>query len=189
MPSKDGEESFLEAVLRPHLCYLNGLREIFDLPGLHGLAHITGGGVSDNVRRILPEGTAARVDLGSVDILPVFRLIKEAGNVSDADMWRTFNMGVGMVAVVAPDVVDTVQARLGNDRIPIVSDWYHRRRGASRPSGGNVGVVSSAKDPKREDGDDPTQERRPAVPLWLLTIIAVVLTAGVIRLAQLLFGQ
>lgn len=112
VPSKDGEESFLEAVLRPHLCYLNGLREIFDLPGLHGLAHITGGGVSDNVRRILPEGTAARVDLGSVDILPVFRLIKEAGNVSDADMWRTFNMGVGMVAVVAPDVVDTVQARL-----------------------------------------------------------------------------
>lgn len=50
-------------------------------------------------------------------------------------------------------------------------------------------MVSSAKDPKREDGDDPTQERRPAVPLWLLAIIAVVLTAGVIRLAQLLFGQ
>ena len=95
-----GTEPFLEAVLRPHLCYLPGLRPVFADSGLHGLAHITGGGIRDNLRRILPREVDARVDLGSIRILPVFRTIRRAGSVPDADMLRTFNMGVGMVAVV-----------------------------------------------------------------------------------------
>lgn len=98
-----GSEPFLEAILRPHLCYLPGLRRIFQEPGLHGLAHITGGGIADNLRRILPSGIAARVDLGCVRVLPVFRTIREAGSVPDPEMIRTYNLGVGMVAVVAPD--------------------------------------------------------------------------------------
>lgn len=117
-----GGEPFLEAILRPHLCYLPGLRSIFRHPGLHGLAHITGGGIGDNLRRILPGGVTARVDLGRVRVLPVFRAIREAGSVPDPEMIRTYNLGVGMVAVVASDeaaaIADTL-AQAGYEAYPI----------------------------------------------------------------------
>ncbi len=108
----ESKESFLQAILRPHLCYLKGLKEIFGESGLHGLAHITGGGVKDNLRRVLPKNVDAEIDLASIDVLPVFRTIQEAGNVLEDDMIRTFNLGVGMTAVVAPDSVNTVQVKL-----------------------------------------------------------------------------
>lgn len=108
-----GGESFLQAILRPHVCYYQALKDLFGSPGLHGLAHITGGGIQGNLNRILPAGTAARIDRGTIRILPVFRQIRDEGNVPDADMLRTFNMGVGMTAVVAPEAVDSIRDRLG----------------------------------------------------------------------------
>jgi phosphoribosylformylglycinamidine cyclo-ligase len=98
-----------EALLLPHLSYLRPLEGLLDGGAIKGLAHITGGGLTDNIPRILPEGTAVRIEKGSWPVLPVFKLFRRLGNVSDTEMNRTFNMGVGMVIVCAPGDVDLVR--------------------------------------------------------------------------------
>lgn len=91
-----------EALLQPHASYLRPLEDLLDTGKIKGLAHITGGGLTDNVPRILPEGTAVEIKKGSWPILPVFEVMQKIGNVSDAEMYRTFNMGVGIVIVTSP---------------------------------------------------------------------------------------
>src|SRR5262249_44260180 len=77
---------------------------LLDRGVIKGLAHITGGGLIDNIPRILPEGTAVKIEKGSWDVLPVFDVLQRIGKVSEREMYRTFNMGVGMVIVSsAPD--------------------------------------------------------------------------------------
>ena len=105
-------ESFLEAILRPHTCYYRAINGLFDSEGLHGLAHITGGGVRDNLRRILPAAVDAVIDLGAIRLLPGFRVIRQAGNVPDADMIRTFNLGAGLLMVASPRAVDDFRRHL-----------------------------------------------------------------------------
>ena len=89
-----------DALLAVHRSYLPAL----DLPlaegWIHGLAHITGGGLTDNVPRVLPKHLDAQIDLGSWPVPPLFKLLQSAGNVPEADMLRTFNLGVGMTAIV-----------------------------------------------------------------------------------------
>ena len=109
-----GDEPFLDAILRPHKCYYRALRGLFARDGLHGMAHITGGGIADNLARVLPPGVDAVIDLNALRIPPVFRLIRDQGQVEDADMLRTFNMGVGVTLVVAPTDVDAVRAHLAD---------------------------------------------------------------------------
>ncbi|GER84558.1 hypothetical protein KTAU_31940 [Thermogemmatispora aurantia] len=97
-----------EALLRPHRCYLP---EIMRLrvglgPALKGLAHITGGGFQGNVVRILPPGTQAVIETAAWTVPPLFTLIARLGQISAAEMYRTFNMGIGMVLVVAEDQAD-----------------------------------------------------------------------------------
>jgi phosphoribosylformylglycinamidine cyclo-ligase len=92
-----------EALLQPHLSYLRPLEALLDGGKIKGLAHITGGGLTDNIPRILPEGTAVEIRKGSWPVLPIYELMRAIGNVSDAEMYRTFNMGVGMVIVCNPD--------------------------------------------------------------------------------------
>jgi phosphoribosylformylglycinamidine cyclo-ligase len=92
-----------EALLLPHLSYLKPLDGLLDTGSIKGLAHITGGGLTDNIPRILPEGTAVKISKGSWPVLPVFDLLRELGNVSDTEMYRTFNMGAGMVLVCSQD--------------------------------------------------------------------------------------
>lgn len=119
---KIGSETFLEAVMRPHACYYQAFKELFGNPSLHGMAHITGGGIQGNLNRILPEGLSAEVDISKIQILPVFKLVREAGNVSDADLLRTFNMGVGMTLVVGREGVPKVREHLkqqGHESYPI----------------------------------------------------------------------
>jgi phosphoribosylformylglycinamidine cyclo-ligase len=103
----DGE-SFLDLILRPHTCYYHCLKDLFEVPELHGLAHITGGGIQGNLNRILPAHLSAEIDLTTIRVLPVFSLIQERGQVPVSDMLRTFNLGVGMTAVVAPSEVEAV---------------------------------------------------------------------------------
>jgi len=91
-----------EALLQPHVSYLRPLEGLLDSGVIKGLAHITGGGLLDNIPRILPEGTAVQIEKGSWPILPVFALMQRLGNVTEREMYRTFNMGVGMVIVCAP---------------------------------------------------------------------------------------
>jgi phosphoribosylformylglycinamidine cyclo-ligase len=88
-----------QALLQPHLSYLPALEGLLDTGALKGLAHITGGGLIDNVPRILPEGAAVEIRRGAWPQLPVFTLLQRLGNVSETEMHRTFNMGVGMVII------------------------------------------------------------------------------------------
>ena len=103
-----------EALLLPHLSYLKPLEGLLDKKLIKGLAHITGGGLTDNIPRILPEGTAVKIEKGSWNIPPLFDLLHRLGNVSDSEMYRTFNMGVGMVIVCSSTDADTVRAHLRN---------------------------------------------------------------------------
>jgi len=96
------DTTFIDIALRPHLCYSNPLQEAFGRIDLHGLAHITGGGVVDNLARIIPEGLSAQIDLGAISIPEIFSVIKREGGVAPAEMLRTFNLGVGLIAVVSP---------------------------------------------------------------------------------------
>jgi phosphoribosylformylglycinamidine cyclo-ligase len=95
--------TFIEAAMRPHLCYYNAVKGLFDHPGLLGLAHITGGGIQDNLNRILPADLDAIIDLSAIRIPQIFKVIKEEGNITEADMLRTFNMGIGLTVVCSPD--------------------------------------------------------------------------------------
>ena len=98
-----------EALLAPHLSYLRPLEGLLDRDAIKGLAHITGGGLTDNIPRILPEGRAVKIEKGSWPVLPIFELFRRIGNVSEREMYRTFNMGVGMVIVCAREDVDLLK--------------------------------------------------------------------------------
>lgn len=107
-PRELGGETLGEALLRPHRPYLRDLEPVLDR--VKGLAHITGGGFPENLRRILPEGVTAVVDTRAWEPPPLFRLIERRGGVAREEMYEVFNMGVGMVAVVAREEVDAVRA-------------------------------------------------------------------------------
>lgn len=104
--------TFKRALMRPHLCYYRGLKGLFKNPSLHGMAHITGGGIPGNLVRILPKNVNAEIDLGAIKVLPIFKLIKEEAHVLDADMLKTFNLGVGLTIVVAKGAAERVQVHL-----------------------------------------------------------------------------
>ena len=101
-----------EALLQPHLSYLKPLDGLLDKGMIKGLAHITGGGLTDNIPRILPSGCAVEIKEGSWPVPPIFGLMKRIGNVSEAEMYRTFNMGAGMVIVTSPQHRDAISAHL-----------------------------------------------------------------------------
>jgi phosphoribosylformylglycinamidine cyclo-ligase len=104
-----------EALLAVHRSYYPALRPLLQAePGLHGMAHITGGGLPDNVPRVLPEGVRAVVRAASLRKPRVFGYIQREGGVPEEDMRRTFNLGVGMVLFVAPDRADAVIGVLGS---------------------------------------------------------------------------
>ena len=97
---------FIGAVLTPHRAYYTALKGLFGHDGLAGLAHITGGGIQENLNRILPMALSARIDLSKIHISPIFKALKKFGELEDFDMLRTFNMGVGITAVVRPEFAD-----------------------------------------------------------------------------------
>jgi len=99
-----------EALLTPHRCYYRELEPV--LPLLKGIAHVTGGGIPGNVPRMLPDGLGARIDRIAWEPQPIFRLIQERGKIVEEEMYRTFNMGLGMVLAVAPADAETVRSRL-----------------------------------------------------------------------------
>jgi phosphoribosylformylglycinamidine cyclo-ligase len=105
-----------EALLQPHVSYLKTLDGLLALGIIKGLAHITGGGLTDNIPRILPEETSVEIRKGSWPVLPVFELLQQLGNVSEREMYRTFNMGVGMVIVCAPEDVGRIREHVGQHK-------------------------------------------------------------------------
>ncbi|HET6890881.1 MAG TPA: phosphoribosylformylglycinamidine cyclo-ligase [Pyrinomonadaceae bacterium] len=101
-----------DALLQRHPSYLHPLEGLLDTRLIKGLVHITGGGLTDNIPRILPAGTSVLIDQGSWPILPIFQLMPKLGDVSETEMYRTFNMGVGMVIICASSESTTVKSHL-----------------------------------------------------------------------------
>ncbi|HEY6307387.1 MAG TPA: phosphoribosylformylglycinamidine cyclo-ligase [Candidatus Angelobacter sp.] len=105
LKGKAGEE-----LMKPHKSYWPVVRKLVAAEVVHAMAHITGGGITDNLPRVLPRGTAAIVEMGSWPSLPVFAHLQKLGNVAQDEMMRTFNMGIGMVLVVPSKKFKRVQS-------------------------------------------------------------------------------
>jgi phosphoribosylformylglycinamidine cyclo-ligase len=105
-------ETVGEALLRPHRSYLPVVKPLLGTSLIKGMAHITGGGITENLPRVMPEGLAPRVDRRAWRTPAIFRWLGEAGSVPEMDLRRAFNMGIGLVLVVAPADVDVVRGRL-----------------------------------------------------------------------------
>jgi phosphoribosylformylglycinamidine cyclo-ligase len=108
-----------DALLEPHRSYLPIIRPLLDGGRIKGMAHITGGGITDNLPRVLPHGTAAVVDTNAWDVPALFRWLQLAGGIPVEDMRRTFNMGIGLIVVAARDrsepLIEELAARGGRD--------------------------------------------------------------------------
>jgi len=91
-----------DALLAPHRSYLPFVRPLIERHYVRGLAHITGGGITENLPRVLPEGCAAEIDRRAWSVPPIFRVLQQHGRIADEEMFRTFNMGIGLIVVCAP---------------------------------------------------------------------------------------
>ena len=111
-----GGQSILEALLTPTRIYVKPVRAVMEqVPGgIRALAHITGGGITENLNRALPAGVNAEVDLGTWPIPPVVRFACEQANLSEEEALKTFNMGLGMILIVNPDEAEAVEAALAD---------------------------------------------------------------------------
>jgi len=107
-----------DELLEVHRCYLDAVWPLVEDRRVHAVAHITGGGITDNLPRVLPDGLRAVVKVGTWEIPPVFRLLAEQGQVPEDDMWRTFNLGVGMILVVDPKQLKKVLKLLKKNGCP-----------------------------------------------------------------------
>lgn len=97
-PAELNGESVGEALLHPHVCYWQAIKEaLAEKMNVAGIAHITGGGLYDNVPRVLPETVDFVYDRDQLPVLPIFQLIQDKGNVGEQEMYRVFNMGIGMI--------------------------------------------------------------------------------------------
>ncbi len=106
------EQSLADELLKVHRSYLKPIRALIDAGMLKGAAHITGGGITDNLPRILPEKLAARVDVSTWTVPQIFERLRDIGNIDMADYRRTFNLGIGMILVVAKRNVAKARATL-----------------------------------------------------------------------------
>lgn len=93
--------TFIEQIMKPHTPYYKSMKDLLDKNIVHGMAHITGGGIESNLCRVIPNGLSAKIDLSKLKILNIFKYIRNIGNISDDEMLRTFNCGVGFNMVVA----------------------------------------------------------------------------------------
>ncbi|WP_346683050.1 phosphoribosylformylglycinamidine cyclo-ligase [Bifidobacterium pullorum] len=103
-----------EVLLEPTRIYVKALKPLFQAGVVKGVAHITGGGFIENIPRMIPNGLATRIELGSWPVLPIFDVIEHAGAVDHMEMFNIFNMGVGMVLAVAADRADEAMALLAD---------------------------------------------------------------------------
>ena len=93
--------TFIEQIMKPHTPYYKAVRDLFAGDKIHGMAHITGGGIEGNLCRVIPAGLSAKIGLSRIRILNLFKYIRDNGNISDDEMLRTFNCGVGFIIVTS----------------------------------------------------------------------------------------
>jgi phosphoribosylformylglycinamidine cyclo-ligase len=131
-----------QSLLEPHLSYLKAIRPLLGSSALHGMAHITGGGITDNLPRILPDGTHALIRMGSWPVPDLFQYLEETGEVEAEEMLRVFNMGIGMILAVAPSGLAEV---LGLLRSVGQKSWVI---GTVQPGGSGVGYDLEPEQPE-----------------------------------------
>ncbi len=123
-----------EELLTPTKIYTETiLRLVKDFP-IHGLAHITGGGIDENVVRILPAACSVEIKKGAWPVPPVFKFLQDAGKIKDAEMWRTFNNGIGLIVVVPDHVAQDVVARVAgmHEKAYIIGEVIHHRKSVAK---------------------------------------------------------
>ena len=103
-----GGETWADALLAVHRSYRSSVLPLLDDPDLHAVAHVTGGGFAGNIPRVLPAGLGAELGRSAWEVPSLFRFLAEAGNVSEEEMYRVFNMGIGMCLVVAAEAADRI---------------------------------------------------------------------------------
>lgn len=101
-----------DVLLTPTRIYVKPVLEVVEKYDVHGIAHVTGGGFIENIPRMIPNGLRAAIRKGSWPVLPIFTLLQELGEVTESDMYNTFNMGIGMVMAVPADLADAVVTSL-----------------------------------------------------------------------------
>lgn len=101
-----------DCLLTPTRIYVKPILSLLEAVGVKAISHITGGGFYENIPRSLPDGISARIPRSNVQVLPIFELIAQTGNIPERDMFNTFNMGVGMIVSVAPEDADAAIASL-----------------------------------------------------------------------------
>jgi phosphoribosylformylglycinamidine cyclo-ligase len=107
-----GSERLFDLLMEPTRIYVKSILQLLQSAEVHGIAHITGGGLTDNIPRVLPKGLGVRLDPGAWRRGPVWQWIQQSGAIADAEMHRTFNCGIGMVVLVPSGTADTVIALL-----------------------------------------------------------------------------
>ena len=107
-----GGVKLADALMAPTTLYVKPILELLQAHDLHGMAHITGGGLTENIIRVIPDGLGLRIEASAIVLPPVFDWLQREGAVADAEMWRTFNCGVGFVLVVPQAAVAAVSSSL-----------------------------------------------------------------------------
>ena len=98
--------------MKPHTAYYQAIKQIASNPAVHGMAHITGGGLEGNLSRIIPNGMQAKIDLAKWKVLPLFQFMKEIGNIEEQEMLSTFNCGIGLTVVVEKSSAEWIRAHI-----------------------------------------------------------------------------
>jgi phosphoribosylformylglycinamidine cyclo-ligase len=101
-----------DALLEPHRCYLRSIEPLLERNLVNAMAHITGGGLTDNIPRVLPKGTSVRIQLERWTLPPIFRYLREKGGIAEPEMLRTFNVGIGMVLMIGSGKLEESKALL-----------------------------------------------------------------------------
>jgi len=110
-------ETFIEQIMKPHTPYYKALKPLFSDSTVHGMAHITGGGIEGNLSRIIPDGLCAEINLNKLKILPIFSYIKTIGTIDEAEMLSTFNCGAGMIVVT--------EKKHAKRAVEIIKEYYN----------------------------------------------------------------
>lgn len=105
-------ESFVEQIMKPHTPYYKAIKHLFGCSYVHGMAHITGGGIAGNLCRIIPDGLCGEIDLSKIKPIPIFSYIQKIGNIEEGEMLSTFNCGVGLNIVVSKEYKNEVIRRI-----------------------------------------------------------------------------
>ena len=108
----NNDQTMADALMEPHRCYLKSLRTLIGDPALHALSHITGGGIEENTRRVIPKTLRLQIDWNGWERPKLFRLIQERGEVGEDEMRRVFNLGIGAIAIVDSAGAERIVAQL-----------------------------------------------------------------------------